>query len=177
MNLLTLHPFPNDTQSSINPGYSSPPKVGGLAKAKECLQQTLDWPLRHPAVFAQLGMRLPRGLLLYGPPGTGKTLLAEAAAARAGLNFLPVRGPELLSKYIGASEANVRELFQRAAAAAPAIIFFDELESLAGRRGADRTGVTDRVVNQLLTQLDGVEGQAAGVWVLAARYCGLRCAI
>ena len=110
---------------------------------------------------------MPPGLLLYGAPGTGKTLLAEAVSSYTGLNFIPVRGPELLSKYIGASEANVRSLFERAQAARPCIIFFDEFESLAPQRGHDSTGVTDRVVNQLLTQLDGVEG-LDGVWVVAA---------
>ena len=95
-------------------------------------------------MFRQAGVRLPRGLLLYGAPGTGKTLLAEAAAAHAGLNFILVKGPELLSKYIGASEAAVRETFEKARAARPCIVFFDEFDSLAPRRGHDTTGVTDR---------------------------------
>lgn len=106
-------------------------------------------------------------MLLYGAPGTGKTLLAGAVAKESGMNFISIKGPELLSKYIGASEQAVRDVFQRAQAAKPCILFFDEFDSLAPRRGHDSTGVTDRVVNQLLTQLDGVEG-LQGVYVLAA---------
>ena len=141
--------------------------VGSLDKAKDVLIQTLLWPSKYPEVFSKCGVRLPRGILLYGAPGTGKTLLAEAVSSYTGLNFIPVKGPELLSKYIGASEANVRDLFQRAQAVKPCILFFDEFESLAPKRGHDSTGVTDRVVNQLLTQLDGVEG-LEGVWIMAA---------
>ena len=149
------------------PAHRSMQDVGGLGKAREVLTQTLLWPSRHPELFQRCGVRLPRGVLLYGAPGTGKTLLAEAMAQEAGLSYIPVKGPELLSKYIGSSEAKVRELFDRAQSAAPCLVFFDEFESLAPRRGQDSTGVTDRVVNQLLTQLDGVEG-LEGVWVLAA---------
>ena len=141
--------------------------VGSLEDAKAMLVQTLLWPSKYPGLFSSCGVRTPRGILLYGAPGTGKTLLAEAVSSYTGLNFIQVRGPELLSKYIGASEANVRDLFLRAQSARPCIIFFDEFESLAPRRGQDSTGVTDRVVNQLLTQLDGVEG-LEGVWVIAA---------
>ena len=141
--------------------------VGSLEEAKAMLVQTLLWPSKYPGLFSSCGVRTPRGILLYGAPGTGKTLLAEAVSSYTGLNFIQVRGPELLSKYIGASEANVRDLFLRAQSARPCIIFFDEFESLAPRRGQDSTGVTDRVVNQLLTQLDGVEG-LEGVWVIAA---------
>ena len=142
-------------------------EVGSLSEAKAVLVQTLLWPSKYPGLFSSCGVRTPRGILLYGAPGTGKTLLAEAVSSYTGLNFIQVRGPELLSKYIGASEANVRDLFVRAQAARPCIIFFDEFESLAPRRGQDSTGVTDRVVNQLLTQLDGVEG-LQGVWVIGA---------
>jgi peroxin-1 len=142
--------------------------VGGLLCAKTTLMETLVWPTTYQAIYKAVGIRMPRGILLYGVPGTGKTLLAEAVASSSGLNYIPVKGPELLSKYIGASEANVRDVFQRAAAARPCLIFFDEFESLAPRRGHDSTGVTDRVVNQLLTQLDGVEGFAEGVYILAA---------
>ena len=142
-------------------------EVGSLSEAKAVLVQTLLWPSKYPGLFSSCGVRTSRGILLYGAPGTGKTLLAEAVSSYTGLNFIQVRGPELLSKYIGASEANVRELFVRAQAARPCIIFFDEFESLAPRRGQDSTGVTDRVVNQLLTQLDGVEG-LQGVWVIGA---------
>ena len=141
--------------------------VGSLTEAKAMLVQTLLWPSKYPGLFSSCGVRTPRGILLYGAPGTGKTLLAEAVSSYTGLNFIQVRGPELLSKYIGASESNVRDLFMRAQAARPCIIFFDEFESLAPRRGQDTTGVTDRVVNQLLTQLDGVEG-LEGVWIIGA---------
>ena len=141
--------------------------VGSLHEAKHSLVQVLLWPSQYPQLFLQCGVRTPRGVLLYGPPGTGKTLLAEAVSSHTGLNLISVRGPELLSKYIGASEGNVRDLFIKAQAARPCIVFFDEFESLAPRRGHDSTGVTDRVVNQLLTQLDGVES-LDGVWVVAA---------
>ena len=142
-------------------------EVGSLQEAKHSLLQTLLWPSKYPQLFAQCGVRTPKGVLIFGAPGTGKTLLAEAVTSHTGLNMISVRGPELLSKYIGASESNVRDLFIRAQSAKPCIIFFDEFESLAPRRGQDSTGVTDRVVNQLLTQLDGVEG-LTGVWVVAA---------
>ncbi len=112
-------------------------------------------------------MKQSSGLLLYGPSGCGKTLIASALANESKLNFISVKGPELLSKYIGSSEQNVRELFTKAEKAKPCIIFFDEFESLAPKRGHDSTGVTDRVVNQLLTQLDGVE-QLEGVYLLAS---------
>ena len=107
------------------------------------------------------------GLLLYGYPGCGKTLLASAVAGECGLNFISVKGPEILNKYIGASEKSVRDLFERAEAARPCVLFFDEFDSIAPKRGHDSTGVTDRVVNQLLTQMDGAEG-LSGVYILAA---------
>lgn len=112
-------------------------------------------------------MRLRSGILLYGYPGCGKTLLASAIAGQCGLNFISIKGPEILNKYIGASEQSVRELFERAQAAKPCILFFDEFDSIAPKRGHDSTGVTDRVVNQMLTQMDGAEG-LDGVYVLAA---------
>ena len=112
-------------------------------------------------------MRLRSGLLLYGYPGCGKTLLASAVAGECGLNFISVKGPEILNKYIGASEKSVRDLFERAESARPCVLFFDEFDSIAPKRGHDSTGVTDRVVNQLLTQMDGAEG-LTGVYVLAA---------
>ncbi|KAJ3608660.1 hypothetical protein NHX12_023191 [Muraenolepis orangiensis] len=121
----------------------------------------------YPVLFSRLPIRHRSGVLLYGAPGTGKTLLAGAVARDSGMNFISIKGPELLSKYIGASEQGVRDVFQRAQAAKPCVLFFDEFDSLAPRRGHDSTGVTDRVVNQLLTQLDGVEG-LQGVYVLAA---------
>ncbi|KAK4022478.1 hypothetical protein OUZ56_007940 [Daphnia magna] len=142
--------------------------VGGLTHAKKIIVETLKWPTQYPELFANCPIRLRSALLLYGAPGTGKTMLARAVATECEVNFISIKGPELLSKYIGASEESVRETFRRARSAKPCILFFDEFDSLAPRRGHDSTGVTDRVVNQLLTELDGVEGQEAGLWVLAA---------
>ncbi|CAD7690400.1 unnamed protein product [Nyctereutes procyonoides] len=142
-------------------------KIGGLHEVRQILWDTIQLPAKYPELFANLPIRQRTGVLLYGPPGTGKTLLAGVIARESGMNFISVKGPELLSKYIGASEQAVRDIFIRAQAAKPCILFFDEFESIAPRRGHDNTGVTDRVVNQLLTQLDGVEG-LQGVYVLAA---------
>ncbi|KAM4856174.1 peroxisomal ATPase PEX1 isoform X2 [Urocitellus parryii] len=142
-------------------------KIGGLHEVRQILMDTIQLPAKYPELFANLPIRQRTGILLYGPPGTGKTLLAGVVARESGMNFISVKGPELLSKYIGASEQAVRDIFIRAQAAKPCILFFDEFESIAPRRGHDNTGVTDRVVNQLLTQLDGVEG-LQGVYVLAA---------
>ncbi|XP_048849740.1 peroxisome biogenesis factor 1 [Brienomyrus brachyistius] len=142
-------------------------QVGGLREARQLLMDTILLPAKYPVLFASLPIRQRSGVLLYGAPGTGKTLLAGAVARESGMNFISIKGPELLSKYIGASEQAVRDVFQRAQAARPCVLFFDEFDSLAPRRGHDSTGVTDRVVNQLLTQLDGVEG-LQGVYVLAA---------
>ncbi|KAL1789265.1 peroxisome biogenesis factor 1 [Sigmodon hispidus] len=142
-------------------------KIGGLHEVQQILVDTIQLPAKYPELFANLPIRQRTGILLYGPPGTGKTLLAGVVARESGMNFISIKGPELLSKYIGASEQAVRDVFIRAQAAKPCILFFDEFESLAPRRGHDNTGVTDRVVNQLLTQLDGVEG-LQGVYVLAA---------
>ncbi|KAM3857900.1 peroxisomal ATPase PEX1 [Diretmus argenteus] len=142
-------------------------RVGGLREVQQQLMDTILLPAKYPILFSNLPIRHRSGLLLYGAPGTGKTLLAGAVAKDSGMNFISIKGPELLSKYIGASEQGVRDVFQRAQAAKPCILFFDEFDSLAPRRGHDSTGVTDRVVNQLLTQLDGVEG-LQGVYVLAA---------
>ncbi|XP_035537876.1 peroxisome biogenesis factor 1 [Morone saxatilis] len=142
-------------------------RVGGLREVRQQLMDTILLPAKYPILFSNLPIRHRSGILLYGAPGTGKTLLARAVAKDSGMNFISIKGPELLSKYIGASEQGVRDVFQRAQAAKPCILFFDEFDSLAPRRGHDSTGVTDRVVNQLLTQLDGVEG-LQGVYVLAA---------
>ncbi|KAJ3522651.1 hypothetical protein NM688_g8845 [Phlebia brevispora] len=141
--------------------------IGGLSETKKVLRETLEWPTKYGPIFAQSPLRLRSGLLLYGYPGCGKTLLASAVAKECGLNFISVKGPELLNKYIGASEQSVRELFERASAAKPCVLFFDEFDSIAPKRGHDSTGVTDRVVNQMLTQMDGAEG-LEGVYVLAA---------
>ena len=141
--------------------------IGGLRETRGILLETLQYPSKYAPIFNQCPLRLRSGVLLYGFPGCGKTLLASAVAGECGLNFISVKGPEILNKYIGASEQSVRELFERAEAARPCVLFFDEFDSLAPKRGHDSTGVTDRVVNQLLTQLDGAEG-LSGVYVLAA---------
>ncbi|KAG5731766.1 Peroxisome biosynthesis protein PAS1 [Termitomyces sp. T112] len=141
--------------------------IGGLHETRRILRETLEWPTKYGPIFAQSPLRLRSGLLLYGFPGCGKTLLASAVAKECGLNFISVKGPEILNKYIGASEKSVRDLFERASAAKPCVLFFDEFDSIAPKRGHDSTGVTDRVVNQLLTQMDGAEG-LDGVYVLAA---------
>ncbi|KAI9462642.1 AAA-domain-containing protein [Russula earlei] len=141
--------------------------IGGLAATRRMLRETLEWPTKYAPIFAQSPLRLRSGLLLYGYPGCGKTLLASAVAKECGLNFISIKGPELLNKYIGASEKSVRDIFERASAAKPCVLFFDEFDSIAPKRGHDSTGVTDRVVNQLLTLMDGAEG-LDGVYVLAA---------
>ncbi|KLO10316.1 AAA-domain-containing protein [Schizopora paradoxa] len=141
--------------------------IGGLNETRRVLRETLEWPTKYSAIFAKCPLRLRSGILLYGYPGCGKTLLASAVAKECGLNFISVKGPEILNKYIGASEQSVRDLFDRASAAKPCVLFFDEFDSIAPKRGHDSTGVTDRVVNQMLTQMDGAEG-LDGVYVLAA---------
>lgn len=141
--------------------------IGGLQETRRVLLETLEYPTKYAPIFAKCPLRLRSGLLLYGYPGCGKTLLASAVAGECGLNFISVKGPEILNKYIGASEKSVRDLFERASAAKPCVLFFDEFDSIAPKRGHDSTGVTDRVVNQLLTQMDGAEG-LSGVYVLAA---------
>ncbi|CAJ1372949.1 unnamed protein product [Effrenium voratum] len=143
--------------------------IGGLQSAKQELMDMLTMPTRYAVLLDRAPVRTRKGLMLVGPPGCGKTMLIQAAAheTKGLLRFLSVKGPELLSKYIGESEAGVRKVFERAAAAAPAVIFFDEIEALTPKRGADSTGVTDRVVNQMLCYLDGVEDRGR-VFVVAA---------
>ena len=141
--------------------------IGGLRSTRNTLLETLLYPTKYAPIFARSPLRLRSGLLLYGYPGCGKTLLASAVAGECNLNFISVKGPEILNKYIGASEKSVRDLFERAQAAKPCVLFFDEFDSIAPKRGHDSTGVTDRVVNQMLTQMDGAEG-LEGVYVLAA---------
>lgn len=142
--------------------------VGGMSGIKESLVKSILMPIKYPKLYQRCPLKPQNSILLYGPPGCGKTLVAEAIANQEGLNSICVRGPELLSKYIGASEAAVRDLFKRAHLARPCIIFFDEFESLAAKRGTDSTGVTDRVVNQFLTILDGVERMSHDVFIIAA---------
>lgn len=131
--------------------------VGGLFSAKKTLTDVILHPMRYQLIYKRSPIKLPRGILLFGPPGCGKTFLVPPLASECNLSLIVCRGPEILDKYIGASEAKVRHLFARAYAAAPALLFFDDFDALAPKRGSDNTGVTDRVVNQLLTFLDGVE--------------------
>ena len=142
--------------------------VGGLEDVKRELQEAVEWPMKYPGLYDKLGHKMPRGILLHGPSGTGKTLLAKAVATESEANFISVRGPELLSKWVGESERGIREIFKRARQSAPCVIFFDEIDSIAPVRGAGgETQVSERVVSQLLTELDGMENMH-GVIVLAA---------
>jgi len=143
-------------------------EVGGLEEVKRELQEAVEWPMKYPGLYDKLGHKMPRGILLHGPSGTGKTLLAKAVATQSEANFISVRGPELLSKWVGESERGIREIFKRARQSAPCVIFFDEIDSIAPLRGAGgENAVTERVVSQLLTELDGMENMH-GVIVLAA---------
>ena len=142
--------------------------IGGLEEVKQNLKEAVEWPLTKPEAFKRLGIHAPRGILLYGPPGTGKTMLAKAVAHESTANFISIKGPEVMSKWVGESEKAVRELFKKARQVAPTIVFLDELDSIAPRRGT-YTGshVTDSVVNQLLTSIDGLESME-GVIVIGA---------
>ena len=132
--------------------------IGGLEQVKQELREAVEWPLKFPDAFMNLGVKPPKGILMYGPPGAGKTLLAKAVANESEANFILVKGPELLSKWVGESEKAVRKVFKRARQTSPTIIFFDEIDALAPKRGADGGNqVTERVVNQLLTEMDGLE--------------------
>ena len=143
-------------------------EVGGLEDVKRELQEAVEWPMKYPGLYDKLGHKMPRGILLHGPSGTGKTLLAKAVATQSEANFISVRGPELLSKWVGESERGIREIFKRARQSAPCVVFFDEIDSIAPIRGAGgENAVTERVVSQLLTELDGMENMH-GVIVLAA---------
>ncbi|KAL8481932.1 hypothetical protein ACS0TY_028178 [Phlomoides rotata] len=155
------------TKPAAEGGRSGWEDVGGLNDIRNSIEEMIELPSKFPNIFAQAPLRLRSNILLYGPPGCGKTHIVGAAAAACSLRFISVKGPELLNKYIGASEQAVRDIFSKAAAAAPCILFFDEFDSIAPRRGHDNTGVTDRVVNQFLTELDGVE-VLTGVFVFAA---------
>merc|ERR1712174_89582 len=133
--------------------------IGGLEETKRSLQEMILYPIDHPEKFEKFGMQPSRGVLFYGPPGCGKTLLAKAVASECSANFVSIKGPELLTMWFGESEANVREVFDKARAAAPCVLFFDELDSIGTARGGgggDAGGAGDRVMNQLLTEIDGV---------------------
>lgn len=142
--------------------------VGGLEETKRLLKEMIELPLQDPAAFTRLGIRPGRGVLLYGPPGTGKTLLARAVANECGVNFINVKGPEIMSKWVGESEKAIRQIFKKAKQVAPSIVFLDEIDAIAPRRGmANDSNVTERVVNQLLTSMDGFES-LGNVTVMAA---------
>src|SRR6476619_2891890 len=161
------------TPSAMREVYLESPDVpwsaiGGLEDIKRELQEAVEWPLRFPELYTKLGHAMPKGLLLHGLSGTGKTLLAKAVATESEANFISVRGPELLSKWVGESERGIREIFRRARQAAPCVVFFDEIDSIAPVRGMGGDSmVTERVVSQLLTELDGIQS-LSGVVVLAA---------
>lgn len=142
--------------------------VGGLEEAKRVLMETIEWPLKYPELFQHASTNPPKGILLTGPPGTGKTLLAKAVASESEVNFISVKGPSLLSKFVGESERGVREVFRKAKQASPCIVFFDEIDAIAPVRGASADShATERVISQFLTELDGIE-ELKGVVVLAA---------
>jgi transitional endoplasmic reticulum ATPase len=144
-------------------------EVGGLKQVKQELMESVEWPLKKPEVFKKMGIKPPRGILLYGPPGCGKTLLARAVATESEANFISIKGPEIFSKWVGESEKAIREVFRKGRTAAPAIIFFDELDAIVPRRGlgyAD-SGASERVISQLLTEIDGIE-TLQNVLVIAA---------
>ncbi|KAG7390209.1 hypothetical protein PHYBOEH_007060 [Phytophthora boehmeriae] len=170
--------IPKVQPSSKREGFATIPDVtwddiGALTGIREELSLAVLQPIAHPERFAALGLSMPAGVLLYGPPGCGKTLLAKAIAHESGANFISIKGPELLDKYVGESERSVRQVFQRARASSPCVVFFDELDALAPRRsggaGGDSggNGVSERVVNQLLTEMDGLDGRR-NVFVIAA---------
>ncbi|GJE86889.1 AAA family ATPase [Phanerochaete sordida] len=141
--------------------------IGGQATAIQKLRECVEWPIRHPEVFARLGVKAPKGVLLYGPPGCSKTMLVRALATESGVNFVAVKGPELLNKYLGESERAVREIFRKARAAAPSIIFFDEVDALGSSRTGSDSNAHEGVLTSLLNEMDGVE-ELVGVTVVAA---------
>src|SRR5713226_3169609 len=165
--------FKDITPSAMREVYLETPdvkwsEIGGLDSVKRDLQEAVEWPLKYPDLYKTLSYVMPKGILLHGPSGTGKTLLAKAVATESEANFISVKGPELFSKWVGESERGVREVFRRARQAAPCVIFFDEIDSIAPARGmGEGAAVTGGVVSQLLTELDGIQA-LEGVVVLAA---------
>ena len=142
--------------------------IGGLDAAKRILKESIQWPILHADLFRRANVAPPRGILLYGAPGVGKTMLAKAVATESGVNFISVKGPALMSRWVGETERAVRDIFHKAKLASPCIIFLDEIDSIAPRRGGgEGTAVMDRAIAQLLTEMDGVE-ELKGVMVLAA---------
>merc|ERR1711950_137011 len=144
--------------------------VGGLEETKRSLQEMILYPIDHPEKFEKFGMQPSRGVLFYGPPGCGKTLMAKAVANECSANFVSIKGPELLTMWFGESEANVRDVFDKARSAAPCVLFFDELDSIAKSRGGsagDGGGASDRVINQILTEMDGM-GSKKNVFIIGA---------
>ncbi|MEK6535176.1 MAG: AAA family ATPase, partial [Thermodesulfobacteriota bacterium] len=142
--------------------------VGGLETVKQQIREAVEWPLKYPDMFKHAQITAPKGILLYGAPGTGKTLMAKAVANETKVNFISVKGPALMSKYVGESERGIRDMFKKAKQAAPCIIFFDELDVIASKRGeGGDSHVTERVIGQFLTEMDGIE-ELKGVLVLAA---------
>ncbi len=169
-----LEAVPSVQPSSKREGFATVPdvswdQIGALQSIREELSLSVLEPITNPEKFTALGLPLPAGVLLYGPPGCGKTLLAKAIAHESGANFISVKGPELLDKYVGESERAVRQVFERARSSSPCIVFFDELDSLCPKRGSDSSGggVSERVVNQLLTEMDGLDSRRS-VFVIAA---------
>jgi ribosome biogenesis ATPase len=171
-----LMAVPRVQPSAMREGFATSPSVtwadvGALDEVRAELEMAIVLPLRRPELFASVGLSVPAGVLLYGPPGCGKTLLAKAIASESSANFISVKGPELLDKYVGESERAVRQVFQRARSSAPCVIFFDELDALAPRRGGQGSSgggnVSERVVNQLLTEMDGLDVRR-DVFVVAA---------
>src|SRR5947199_2530718 len=182
--IITRNDFENATKevmpSAMREVYLESPDIpwtaiGGLEEVKRELQEAVEWPLRYPSLYKELGHSIPKGILLHGPSGTGKTMLAKAVATESEANFIGVKGPELISKWVGESERGVREIFRRARQASPCVIFFDEIDSIAPTRGGGAgmdggMGIntsTERMVSQLLTELDGIQ-ELQGVVVLAA---------
>lgn len=142
--------------------------IGGLQQVKDELAEAVEWPLKHGDLFAQADVKPPKGILLHGPPGTGKTMIAKAVAATSEANFISIKGPELISKWVGESERGIREVFRKARQAAPCVVFFDELDAIAPRRGSEGDArVTERVISQMLTEMDGLE-DLKGVVVVGA---------